>query len=429
MAGADTSKGGRRIDRRLRIAAAVLWVIAIVLVAVWAVAHYRGGATEAGNTTVTSLATASTTVSSEAPATTSTTLPPTTEAPTTSTSSTTTSATEAPSLTVAAGGDVQGDRKVGTYIDAHGGDSALAKVAPYLKTADLAFINLEGPISNKGSKNTSKPYTFRSRTALADGLATAGIDVVSMANNHAVDWGTSALLDTITRLDAAGVAHAGAGEDVAAARAPALLKTPAGTVAVLAFTDKFTGGYAAGTEHPGVATIGDGAKVIEAVKAAKLKADYVIVSFHWGTEYSFTAASYQRSLAHKVIDAGADLILGHHPHVVQGLEIYKDKLIAYSLGDFLFDHRPGPTGQAFVLRVTMRESGPPVARIIPVYLSDSSGIPAVVTGSSADAVLDRLIKLSAAFGLTVTRSGDVAWIGSPDTTGSTDTTDTTGATD
>ena len=300
---------------------------------------------------------------------------------------------------------------VGKYIDAHGGEAALGKVASYLKTADLAFLNLEGPISDKGTKLSWKEYTFRSRTALAQGLASAGVDVVSMANNHAMDCGSAALLDTIERLDAAGVQHAGGGKNVTAARTPAILNTKAGKVAVLAFTDKYASGFAAGEEHAGVATIGDGSKVLEAVKAAKQQADYVIVSFHWGTEYTFTAAGYQRSLAHKCVDAGADLVLGHHPHVIQGVEVYKNKLIAYSLGDFVFDHRPGPTGQAFILRVALTPDQPPVARMIPIYLDNTYGIPAVVTGGTADTILGRLTSLSASLGTKLTRSGDQLWFG------------------
>jgi poly-gamma-glutamate capsule biosynthesis protein CapA/YwtB (metallophosphatase superfamily) len=413
MAAADTSKGKRGIDRRLKVAAVLLWAVALVLVGIFLLERSHSGASAAGTTgSGPTVASVSSTLSTAPAATTSTTAPPTTEPPTTEpTTTSTTSTTEAPTLTVAAGGDVQGDRMVGTYIDAHGGAAALAKVAPYLRTADLAFVNLEGPISDKGTKLAWKEYTFRSRLALADGLAAAGIDVVSTANNHAADCGSAAVLDTIARLDKVGIEHAGSGENITDARTPAILDTPAGKVAVLAFTDKYASGFAAGAEHPGVATIGDGSKVLEAIAAAKKKADYVIVSFHWGIEYESQAASYQRSLAHKCIDAGADLILGHHPHVIQGIEVYKNKLIAYSLGDFVFDHRPGVTGQAFVLWVTLGTDGPPVARIIPVYLSDSNGIPAVVTGGTADTILDRLTKLSAAFGTTLTRSGDVAWLG------------------
>ena len=409
--------------KRLKIAAVVLWVIALVLIGVYAVERTRGAGATGTSGSETAAAAATTTLSTVA-STTSTAIPPTTEPPTTeststpttstpTTSTSTTSTTEAPALTVAAGGDVQADRMVGKYVDAHGGASALAKVAPYLQTADVAFLNLEGPISDKGAKLAWKEYTFRSRLALADGLASAGIDVVSTANNHAADCGSAAVVDTIARLDKVGVEHAGSGTDITDARDPAIIDTPAGKVAVLAFTDKYASGFAAGANHPGVATIGDGSKVLEAIAAAKKKADYVIVSFHWGTEYLSQAANYQRTLAHKAIDAGADLIIGHHPHVIQGLEVYKDRLIAYSLGDFVFDHRPGPTGEAFVLRVTLRPGGPPVARIIPIYLDDTYGIPAVVTGAKADTILSRLTKLSASFGVTLTRSGDVALLGAP----------------
>jgi poly-gamma-glutamate capsule biosynthesis protein CapA/YwtB (metallophosphatase superfamily) len=316
-------------------------------------------------------------------------------------------------LTVAAGGDVQGDRNVGTFIDAHGGPAVLAKVKPYLETADIAFVNLEGPISDVGKKHAWKEYTFRSRLALTSGLASAGIDVVSLANNHAMDCGSSALLDTIARLDEAGINHAGGGADSNAARAPALLIAPAGTVAVFAFTDKHAAGFAAGAEKPGVATISDSKRLLAAVAEADKKVDFVIVSFHWGTEYTPSAAGYQRALAHKAIDAGADLILGHHPHVIQGLEVYRDKLIAYSLGDFVFDHYKRVTGEAFVLQVTMDRSGPPSATIVPVYLSDPYGIPAPVSGKAADVILDRLTRLSAAYGVKLTRSGDTAFWGAP----------------
>ena len=406
MTGADTSRGAGSTRRRLGIAAVALWVVALVLAGVYFSQRSQTGA--AAQATSTSLAAVSTTVTTLPP----TTEPPTTEAPTTTTTEApTTTTTEEPSLTIAAGGDVQGDRMVGKYIDAHGGDSALGKVASYLQSADLALLNLEGPISDKGTKLSWKDYTFRSRLALAQGLANAGVDVVSLANNHAMDCGSAALLDTIQRLDAVGVKHAGGGEDITAARAPAIVETPAGKVAVLGFTDKAASGFAAGAEHPGSAMIGDGSKVVEAIQAAKQKADFVIVIFHWGTEYTFNAAGYQRSLAHRCVDAGADLIIGSHPHVIQGIELYKDKLIAYSMGDFVFDHRPGPTGQTFILRVTLKPGQPPVARIIPLYLDNTYGIPAVVTGDTADTILNRLISLSKGFGTTITRSGDQAWIG------------------
>ncbi len=115
-----------------------------------------------------------------------------------------------------------------------------------------------------------------------------------------------------------------------------MLDTTAGTVAILAFTDIIPGGFS-GRSEPGASP--DQAKVLAAIKAAKAKADYVIVSFHWGIEYTGNADQDQRRLAHQAIDAGADLVLGHHPHVIQGLELYHGKLIAYSMGDCVAAYR------------------------------------------------------------------------------------------
>ncbi len=380
-----------------------LWVVVVALAGffIW---HAKTG--DAGGTKT---ATDGSTTTSAAPLATTTTIPPTT----TTGAPATTTTTEPPALTVAAGGDVMGDRGVGNYIDKYGGESVFEFVKPYLAPADVSFINLEGSISNLGSPAAGKEYTFEARTALTAGLVWAGIDVVSLANNHARDYGSSALLDCIARLDAAGVGHAGAGADSTAAAAPAILETPAGTVAVLAASE-ITPYFAATASLPGTnVTSSPNERLIAQVAAAAEEADFVIVSLHWGTEYDATADSSQRSLAHKLIDAGADLILGHHPHVIQGLEIYKDGLIAYSLGDFIFDHYSRATGEAFVLQVTLSKEGPPSGIIVPIYLHDTQGVPKVVSGSAADVILDRLTSLSANLGLKLTRSGDKAGFGTP----------------
>jgi len=287
-----------------------------------------------------------------------------------------------------------------------------ADVAPALQSADIAFVNLESPVSDMGTRNSAKEYTFRSRPALIDGMVAAGIDVVGMANNHVLDYGPKALADTIERLDRAGIAHAGAGANKAAAATPALLAAPAGIVAVLAFTEIVPGGFAATGKSPGVQPAMPLDDVIEAIAEANKRVDFVVVSFHWGVEYSPDASHAQRVLAHRAVDAGADLILGHHPHVIQGLELYRDRLIAYSLGDFVFDHYSRPTGEAFVLRVTMNRSGPPSFVVVPVYLSQESGVPAIVSGEEADIILDRLIRLSAELDLQIVKSGDRAYYGS-----------------
>ena len=375
---------------------AVIWVVALFLVGLVAVdmRGARSGSAAATDTTAQIAVPATSPVLVTAA--------PTTTAPPTTT-------TTAPPLFVAAGGDVMGDRQVGTFIDARGGQAVLADVATLLADAHVAFVNLESPLSDQGTRNKDKSVTFRGRTALVEGLAAAGVDVVSLANNHALDWAAPALLDTISRLTQSGIAVAGAGPDLEAARAPALLDTPAGRVAVLAYTDVLPVGFSAGAARPGVNPArGDPERLLADVAGAAAASDYVIVSFHWGLEYEGYAHEGQRSLAHDVVDAGADLVIGHHPHVLQGLEIYKDRLIAYSLGDFVFDHYSRATGEAVVLRVTIRPSGPPSFTIVPVYLVDPHGIPAPVFGEEADAILTRMEEFSGRLGLTLVRAGDVA---------------------
>ncbi len=204
---------------------------------------------------------------------------------------------------------------------------------------------METPISTRGTRNTQKSVTFRSPPALVQGLSAGHINVVSLANNHVLDYGAVALADTFQYLGRLDIAHAGAGANLSAARAPAILDTPAGKVAVLAFTDiippAFRRLHRAWTEP-------DPARpdaMLDAIRAAAREATYVIVSFHWGIEYTDQANAEQRGLAHAAIDAGANLVLGAHPHVLQGLELYRGKLIAYSLGDFVFDHYRGPPGR------------------------------------------------------------------------------------
>jgi poly-gamma-glutamate capsule biosynthesis protein CapA/YwtB (metallophosphatase superfamily) len=285
-----------------------------------------------------------------------------------------------------------------------------SQVRPLFQGANVAFVNLETPVSSRGTPKTQKSITFHSPPALVEGLAAAHINVVSLANNHALDYGPVALADTIGYLNAAGIAHSGAGATLATARAPALLTTPAGKVAVLAFTDIIPAGFPATATGAGVSpTAPDRTAMLSAIGAAAREAAYVIVSFHWGIEYTGQANAEQRSLAHAAIDAGADLVLGTHPHVLQGLELYRGKLIAYSLGNFVFDDHDEPIGETVVLQVKVPASGEPSFTCVPVRGAGSSGgVPVPVNGKEADSILTRLISLSARLGVHLVRSGSTA---------------------
>jgi poly-gamma-glutamate capsule biosynthesis protein CapA/YwtB (metallophosphatase superfamily) len=312
-------------------------------------------------------------------------------------------------ITVSAVGDMIFDRGVKSLIAKEGGAAPLAAVATRLAASDIAVGNLESPLATSGSQEPSKSVTFRGTPKAIEGLQTAGFDFVSLANNHALDYGKTALADTITALDAAGIAHAGAGADRAAAYAPAIVVRKGARVAYLAFSDVVPPGFAADAKHGGIATGRQLSTVTGAIKQAKTQADYVIVSFHWGVEYQDYATAQQVHDAHAAIDAGADMVAAHHPHVIQAVELYKGKLIAYSLGDFVFDHFSKKTGEAFILDASIGPAGVGAVTVTPVYL-DTNGKPAIVEGTEAATILQRLQTVSAKRDTNVVIQGSTATV-------------------
>jgi len=318
-------------------------------------------------------------------------------------------ATSTPSVTVVSGGDTIGDRGVKAYIAAHGADAVFAGIAPVLRAADAAWVNLESPLTDISDPYPGKDVHFQGDPRLAAGLADAGIDVVNMANNHAVDQGPAGLLDAIRRVEAAGVKVVGVGRNAAAARRPAIVRTSGGaTIGFLGWTDIIWPGYQAGS-GPGVATARtDMSQVEQAIRRLKRRVDYVVVCFHWGVEYTDMPIADQVSEAHAAIDAGADMVIGHHPHVLQGAQIYKGHFIIYSLGDLVFDHYSLATGQTVLVHAVLSPHGVKVT-LIPVYAS-SNGIPTIVTGAAGRAILLHMQQISAPLGTRLTISGDRAYV-------------------
>jgi poly-gamma-glutamate capsule biosynthesis protein CapA/YwtB (metallophosphatase superfamily) len=313
-------------------------------------------------------------------------------------------------LTVSAVGDMIFDRKVKTLVQNSGGDAPLAAVASHLAAADVAVGNLESNLATSGTRNTAKDVTFQGTPKAISGLQLAGFDLLSMANNHVLDYGAQSLLDTISLLDSVGIAHAGAGANQAAAWTPATVTRKDATVAYLAFSHIVPAGFIAQEDRAGMASgKTDMGRTMAAIAEAKQTHDYVIVSFHWGVEYEDNANAEQVKWAHAAVDAGADMVAAHHPHVIQGIETYNGRLIAYSLGDFVFDHYSRKTGEAFILDAEMGPDGIANAHIVPVYL-DGNGAPEIVTGSEASAILTRLQTISARHGTRIEITGDTARI-------------------
>lgn len=238
-------------------------------------------------------------------------------------------------------------RTVGRTILKHGVDYPFAGkyVAAALQSADITFGNLEGCLVGKTVTGSSKAFVFRSPPRFAEGLGSAGFRIMSLANNHAMDGGQSGLISTLEALDREGIDPVGAGRNRAEARQLKVISTDTGwRVGYLAYTDvENRKGSAATASRAGVATVEPMAEMVMDIQKAKPLVDLLIVSYHWGVEYQIGEPNRrQLVIASKAKQAGADIIIGHHPHVLQRIELdQSNKLVAYSLGNFVFDnHRP-----------------------------------------------------------------------------------------
>ncbi|MDO4330303.1 MAG: CapA family protein [Lachnospiraceae bacterium] len=243
------------------------------------------------------------------------------------------------SITLAFAGDVLlSDHVLNAYRSGGGiGGVVGGSLLQAANAADLFMVNQEFPFSNRGSAAPDKQFTFRLPPEKVSMLQEMGIDLVTLANNHALDFGTDALLDTCRTLEEAGIPYVGAGENLE--RAKALYSQTIGgwTVGFLGATRVMpTADWAATRSGPGMLSTYDPGILLEEIRKAKETCDYLVVYVHWGVEREERPKDYQRQLGHQYIDAGADLVIGSHPHVLQGIEYYQGKPIIYSLGNFVF---------------------------------------------------------------------------------------------
>ena len=256
-------------------------------------------------------------------------------------------------LTLAFGGDVHFARQLAPLLRDPAG---LAELRPYLARADVAMVNLETAITERGSP-AAKTYHFRSSPAALDVLAGAGVDVVTMANNHAADYGRVGLADTLTARDDSPVPVVGLGRDEADAYAPAVLTVRGRRVAVLGATqvpDWTARTHAARGDRPGVALSIDPTRLVRAVRAARERADVVVVYLHWGTDYTGCPDAAQRRTSRALAAAGADVVVGTHAHQVQGGGWLDRTYVGYGLGNFVWYSRNSPTQAATgVLTLTL----------------------------------------------------------------------------
>jgi len=309
-------------------------------------------------------------------------------------------------ISITAAGDVMFDRRVKAATIANKESWPFAQVASYFKATDLTVANLESPLSSTGKATPEKDVVFQGTLLGAKALKQGGIDVVSLANNHALDYGLGSLQQTTELLDKEKIGYAGAGASKQEAFEPAILKVGDLLVGFLSFSDVIPFNSFPSKTAPGIAPARDKKTVSLLIKALSKEVHLVIVTFHWGVEYKDYPTGRQKELAVAAIDAGADLVLGTHPHVTQGIAVYKKRLIFYSLGNFLFDHYKPRTGESILPQIDMNYKGEfSRARIWPVLINDS-GQPSIAAGSEGQRILSRLKTISGKYAPLLQDEGD-----------------------
>ncbi|MFQ6023498.1 MAG: CapA family protein [Acidiferrobacterales bacterium] len=315
-------------------------------------------------------------------------------------------------LRIAAVGDIMLGGSAAPELARRGYAYPFVHTRPLFQQSDVVFGNLEGPLTNAGEPEPGKRYVFRSPPEkVAPALAAAGFNLVSLANNHSMDYGVAGLRETLTALDAAGIKHAGAGMNRRAARQPAFISAGGHVVALLAYSLTFPDSFWARHDRPGTA-FGHERHVRADVAAARQRADVVVVSFHWGREVTTELRPYQPSLAHAAIDAGALVVLGHHPHVLQAIERYKQGIIFYSLGNFSFGSYSRNATRSIVARLLVEDGRLTELQLIPINVNNVEVVfqPQILYAHEAGRVLEELQRLSEPLHVTISNQAGIGMV-------------------
>ena len=302
------------------------------------------------------------------------------------------------------------------------------KVAPELRKADIRFGGLEAPLSRKGSPVGGKIVMRHDPKMVAAYLA-GGFEVVAFASNHCLDYGMEPFLDTLELLDRHQIRYVGAGRNIVEARRPAIIGKKGTRVGFLSYLLLVPLGWGAHPARAGIAPIREDAlygppyvneedldAMIQDIKRTKPDVDVLVASYHWGSSQSRTLTLSQKAVARAAIDAGADLVIGRHPHILQGIEVYKGRAIFYALGNFALDHAHPmflPTvKESILVRCVIQDKAIRGLSFRPIFLDDD-GRPEILTSQDAraKAIFDSLQMLSQKLNTEIQFSGNEGLIG------------------
>jgi len=301
-------------------------------------------------------------------------------------------------LWMAAVGDIMLDRGVARRIRQNGAETVLAKVRAQTRAPYLSFANLECPLSTEGPHDPAN-CCFRADPKTVQVILDGGFDVVSLANNHSLNAGRAGVEQTLDVLDENGIAYVGANRDKERSWEPVVFNVADVKVGFMAYTDL-------SFQHGSYCKIdADPTAVYDQIARTKKRCDVLFVSVHWGEEYHGKRSERQRKTALSVIDAGADCILGHHPHTLQGIGVYKGKPILYSMGNFVFDQREGERMESALFELWWKEGGRWQIKATPVWIDRARMGPVYPSTQRAAKIARRLRDLSADLGTQATIEG------------------------
>ena len=290
-----------------------------------------------------------------------------------------------PTITLDFAGDVHFTERTLKLLD--NPTTAFGPVATILKQADVAMVNLETSVTNRGTAEP-KEFHFRAPASAYGAVAAAGVDLVTIANNHAMDYGRVGLDDTMNSAKAANMPFVGAGQNATEAYAPWITTVKGVKIAFIGLSQvsELASTWSATDSRSGIAMAFDVNRSVAAVKAARSQADFVVVYLHWGQEYNNCPTAQQKSIASALSAAGANLLVGTHAHVLLGDGWMGKTFVSYGLSNFVWWYNDAASNDTGVLRVTLTGSTITKTEFLPAYIDRVTGQPVPSTGSEASRI-------------------------------------------